>query len=316
MQAQKTVLENIGEILFDCLQADNQIVQIKSIFETSANQMGGILRSHLLKEPIAIINIFKLCERVEAAWQAWKNAELSSYSPNLTPVIIDSNKLKDTADAEFFKKLSVPLDGTQTLRDLSISTKQQLLTLTCSLLPYIENGSIGLREIEDIQLENLFFSAGQDTVNQSFNRTNPNRDFIQESDLTLIFCVDDSPRICQQMVQILNPAGYRVISVNESVQALSVLLETQPDLIFLDMVMPVVNGYELCGQIRRISKFRDTPIVILTDNDSFVDRIRVKMVGASDSIAKPIDRAEILAIAQKYTQSATSNSNSALSLSQ
>jgi chemotaxis family two-component system response regulator PixG len=57
-------------------------------------------------------------------------------------------------------------------------------------------------------------------------------------------------------------------------------------MIILDLVMPVVGGYELCTQIRRIPEFKDTPILILTSNDTFVDRLRSKFVGATSFISK------------------------------
>lgn len=70
--------------------------------------------------------------------------------------------------------------------------------------------------------------------------------------------------------------------------------------------MPVANGYELCSQIRKISVLKTTPIVILTGNDSIIDRVRAKVVGATHFICKPIDEAEILEVAQKYTRTMTS----------
>ena len=56
--------------------------------------------------------------------------------------------------------------------------------------------------------------------------------------------------------------------------ALSECLEYKPDIIFLDLVMPVANGYEICSQLRRVNTFRDTPIIILTSNDGVLDRLR------------------------------------------
>jgi two-component system, chemotaxis family, response regulator PixG len=77
-------------------------------------------------------------------------------------------------------------------------------------------------------------------------------------------------------------------------------LEQKPDLIFLNLVMPITNGYELCSQIRRVSLFKETPIVILTGNDGIIDRFRVKMAGASDFISKPIEKDKIVSVIYKY----------------
>jgi chemotaxis family two-component system response regulator PixG len=81
---------------------------------------------------------------------------------------------------------------------------------------------------------------------------------------------------------------------------LPLLLQHKPQFIFLDLVMPVANGYEVCGQIRKISLFQDIPVVILTGNDGIVDRVRAKLVGATDFLGKPIDEERVLAAIRKY----------------
>lgn len=102
------------------------------------------------------------------------------------------------------------------------------------------------------------------------------------------------------MCKIINSTGYRFISIRESIQALPVLLEQKPDLIFLDLVMPITNGYELCSQIRKVSQFKEIPIVILTGNDGVIERVRAKMAGASDFMSKPIEKDKIVTTIKKY----------------
>ena len=67
--------------------------------------------------------------------------------------------------------------------------------------------------------------------------------------------------------------------------------------------MPIVNGYEVCKQLRRVKHFKTIPIAILTGNDGAIDRVRAKVVGASDFIAKPIQADKIHALLQKYFSS-------------
>jgi len=78
------------------------------------------------------------------------------------------------------------------------------------------------------------------------------------------------------------------------------LLEQRLSLIFLDLVMPIANGYEICAQIRRTSIFKDMPVIIVTGNDGIVDRVRAKIVRSTDFLAKPIDTNKVLTILQKY----------------
>jgi chemotaxis family two-component system response regulator PixG len=102
------------------------------------------------------------------------------------------------------------------------------------------------------------------------------------------------------MEHILVTAGYQFIGIQDSVQALPLLLEKRPSLIFLDLVMPVASGYEICSQIRRIAIFQNVPIIILTSNDGVIDRVRAKLAGATDFISKPIEPEKILAAVRKY----------------
>jgi len=109
-----------------------------------------------------------------------------------------------------------------------------------------------------------------------------------------VACIDDSRIDSLAMHKILTEAGYRCLNIHDPVQALPMLLENKPDLIFLDLVMPIANGYEVCAQIRRVSMLKDTPVIILTSNDGIVDRVRAKMVGSSGFLAKPINSEKVL----------------------
>ena len=105
----------------------------------------------------------------------------------------------------------------------------------------------------------------------------------------------------QQIVgRALAHFGYQFIPIQNPVQALPCLLEYRPELIFLDLRLPIVNGYELCSQIRRISIFSDTPIIILTHCDNFVDRVRAKVVGSTSFLAKPMGFEKVQAILQQH----------------
>ncbi|NES25026.1 MAG: response regulator, partial [Symploca sp. SIO3E6] len=78
------------------------------------------------------------------------------------------------------------------------------------------------------------------------------------------------------------------------------LLEHKPELIFLDLVMPIANGYEICAQIRRVSAFQEIPVIIITSSDGIVDRVRAKVVGSSGFLTKPIEQEKVLHILHRY----------------
>ena len=119
---------------------------------------------------------------------------------------------------------------------------------------------------------------------------------------TTVVYVEDSAEDSRAMAEVIEGAGYTYANISDSLHALPQLLELKPRLIFLDLVMPVANGYELCSQIRRISAFRKTPIIIVTNNDGIADRVRAKVVGASGFFGKPIQERRVLKVLQKHLQ--------------
>jgi chemotaxis family two-component system response regulator PixG len=237
---------------------------------------------------IVAVNLKTAVKRAKIAFDAWKEAGLVQVSPNLVPIIKNVKELQANTPAKVFQQLAKKLNGQRTLRELSNLTQIEVTRLTRSLVPYIKKGWIDLVEAPEI---------GRPAPPQKASP--PNNGGERRQSKPLIACVDDSPQICQQLGTILTEAGYEFVGITDSVQALPILLEKRPKLIFLDLVMPVANGYEVCTQLRRISQFHDTPIVILTGNDGVVDRVRAKMVKASDFLSKPIDAEKVLTTIQK-----------------
>lgn len=162
-----------------------------------------------------------------------------------------------------------------------------------SLLPYIQLGLVELVEIPDLPC--LIAPPTDKILSTSAAQQGP-----------LIACVDDSPLICRTMEKILTAAGYRFVGVNDALRALTIMLARKPDLLFLDLVMPNTNGYEICGSLRKLSFFRNTPIVILTGNDGIIDRVRAKLVGASDFLSKPVDEETLLMVIRKHLKQSAS----------
>lgn len=112
--------------------------------------------------------------------------------------------------------------------------------------------------------------------------------------------VDDNPADSEAMAEIIQGAGYSYANITDSLRALPQLVDHNPKLIFLELVLPVANGYELCAQLRRISIFRDTPVIIVTNNNRMADRIRGKLVGASGFLNKPIRAQPVLKVLIKH----------------
>lgn len=115
-----------------------------------------------------------------------------------------------------------------------------------------------------------------------------------------IIYIDDSPADSRTMCEIVESFGYQYSNIPDPLQALPLLIEAKPKLIFLDLVMPIANGYEVCSQIRRISSLKEIPVIIVTSNDGIADRVRAKFVGASGFLGKPIQHKKVLKVLKKH----------------
>jgi two-component system response regulator VicR len=107
-----------------------------------------------------------------------------------------------------------------------------------------------------------------------------------------ILVVDDEPPIVDVLAYNLRRANYEVITANNGQEALDKARATQPDLIVLDLMLPVVDGLDVCRALRRE---RDVPIIMLTARDSEIDRVVGLELGADDYVVKPFSVRELMA---------------------
>jgi DNA-binding response OmpR family regulator len=104
------------------------------------------------------------------------------------------------------------------------------------------------------------------------------------------------------MALLLHRHGYRLIVVSSGMEALSVLSRFVPDLIFLDIMLPGIDGLDVCKIIKENRATRDIPIIILSGNDEVFDKVMGRLAGASDYITKPFDPNKILKCLETYLQ--------------
>jgi twitching motility two-component system response regulator PilG len=125
---------------------------------------------------------------------------------------------------------------------------------------------------------------------------------------TLVACIDDSKTVQKQVKMTLEAGGYQVLSILDPTLALKQLSQHQPVVIFMDINMPELNGYDLCSLLRKSERFKDIPIVMLTGRDGMIDRVRAKLVGATDYLTKPCDPNKLITLAKALeTSVATTN---------
>ncbi len=245
----------------------------------------------ILEAPMSFTSADMSLKFMQDTWKNWSEAGLANFSPDLAPILRRPEQLQQMVSPAVYKNFVNLMNGKYTLRDLAVKMKQSPLPIARSLLPYVLKGIIELIKVPDLP-----FKIG-DGQNISSIEPEP-----EAPHGPLIACVDDSPQVCQMLEQILVPQGLRFIKIQDPVQALPILIENKPDLIFLDLVMPVASGYEICAQLRRISVFANTPVIILTGSDGLLDRVRAKVVGSTDFITKPVVADKVMGVIRKYIQ--------------
>jgi len=284
-QAGSVIRTTVAEVLFDILQ------QEKSGQLTFVDD-----RQDILDASLTLISPEQALANAKLAWDAWNHAGLTNVSPNLAPVLRQLEQLQQQTSAQVYETLVKVIDSEKTLRDVALLLKQDLLLLSQGLMLYIRKGWMELVKIPDLLPPAPSKTESVDVKQEVSLPPSHSGSGVAP----LIACVDDSRLEQQIMERILTKFGYRFLGIEDSVQALPILLQHKPDLIFLDLVMPVANGYEICGQIRRISQFKNTPVVILTGNDGIVDRVRAKVAGSTNFLGKPIEAERVLAVLRKY----------------
>jgi len=110
-----------------------------------------------------------------------------------------------------------------------------------------------------------------------------------------ILCVDDEPVNLRLLEAVLRPRGYEVIEASDGTEALTKIKENSVDLVLLDVMMPNLNGFDVCRMLKEDERYRDIPVVMITALHSKQDRIQGIEAGAEDFISKPFDHTEVLA---------------------
>lgn len=232
---------------------------------------------------IHLMDSTKILSEFKLMFQKWIGANLQEYSPNYYPVIEKPELIIQDRNINIIRNTLSLIDGTSDLYTLAWKTKKNIVEITESLTPLVKTGAISFHSVKKPCKPIKF------TNNSSGNQSK-----------ILIACVDDSPLVCQNLENIITEAGYNFLGIPDPLKAISILLKNKPDFIFLDLVMPVMNGYELCSQLRKMPAFKDTPIVILTGKDGLVDRMRAKMIGSSDFLSKPIVKELVIETINKH----------------
>ena len=112
--------------------------------------------------------------------------------------------------------------------------------------------------------------------------------------------IDDSKTIRRTAENLLKKEGCEVVTAIDGFEALSKISENKPDIIFVDIMMPRLDGYQTCALIKNNTTFKDTPVIMLSSKDSIFDRARGRIVGSTKYLTKPFTREDLIGAIKEY----------------
>ena len=249
---------------------------------------------------LPLMEIEPILARSIQHWQEWSGAGLAAYAPSLFPVVSQSEQAKKFIDESGLQQVLLPVDGTRTLRSLAISNRESILNFTIGLLPLLRAGFITLSQQAKVKINREVELEVDKNGQSSDSIALRSGSITHHNETPLVACIDDSILIFQSLEKILVDNNYRCYGVQDSLKIMPSLIRNKPDFIFLDLLMPITNGYEVCEQIRKTPSLKDIPVIILTGKDGLVDRMRSKMVGATGFLGKPVNSESVLKMLEKY----------------
>uniref|UniRef100_UPI0009910C0A twitching motility response regulator PilG n=1 Tax=Thiosocius teredinicola TaxID=1973002 RepID=UPI0009910C0A len=119
-----------------------------------------------------------------------------------------------------------------------------------------------------------------------------------------VMVIDDSKTIRRTAETLLKKAGCEVLTATDGFEALSIIADNHPDLIFVDIMMPRLDGYQTCALIKHNELYRDIPVIMLSSKDGLFDRARGRIVGSEQYLTKPFTRDELLGAIKKHAAKA------------
>ncbi|MDA0266273.1 MAG: response regulator [Cyanobacteria bacterium] len=214
--------------------------------------------------------------------QEWKQFYPHIQSPHQCPFVSEQAALEADSLAADIKPLMQWIDGKTSIQQMARYLDCTVVALAKRIYPYTRQGIIQFPHAATLPSKP------------------PELEPWDEARVPRVVCIDDGVAIREAVEHILVEQGYEATSIGNPLRALSLLFQLQPDLILCDIAMPELEGYELCAMLRQASDFRQTPIVMLTGKDGFIDRVKARMAGATDYLTKPFGATELLTLVEKY----------------
>jgi len=115
-----------------------------------------------------------------------------------------------------------------------------------------------------------------------------------------VMVIDDSKTIRRTAETLLTKAGCEVVTATDGFDALAKIADTRPDIIFVDIMMPRLDGYQTCALIKNNSEFKKTPVIMLSSKDGLFDKAKGRIVGSDQYLTKPFSKTELLSAIEAH----------------
>ncbi len=115
-----------------------------------------------------------------------------------------------------------------------------------------------------------------------------------------VMIIDDSNTIRRTAEALLKKAGYDVYTAGDGFEAMSVITDRRPDIIFVDIMMPRLDGYQTCLLIKNNKDFKNIPVIMLSSKDGLFDKARGRIAGSEEHVNKPFTQEELVEVIARY----------------
>jgi twitching motility two-component system response regulator PilG len=252
------------------------------------------------------LNISECLSIEKTRLQQWQNCSSQLLSTHQRPYFTSGWEQKDLPSSgslsqQHLKELSKVIKGRTSIRQLSVLLQKDELQVAQILSPYMDHKIVFLRHAQP-PLDKLpsIPRIEESSVTNNSESKNPETSKKPEVKTWKIVCIDDSPTILNEIKRFLDSKKFEVTAIDDPVQAASIIFRIKPDLILLDITMPRINGYKLCGLLRGSKHCNQTPIIMVTGNTGLIDKARAKIAGATDYFTKPFTKNGLMQIVEKH----------------
>jgi len=237
-----------------------------------------------LTPQLTTLEVSSLLAKIMKQIQEWNQFSPYIHSAEQCPVISGPVQLQKALKPKIYNILSHWSDGKTSMQQIARYLNRDVLTVAKAIYPFVQKGIVQL------------IDKSSETTIVKISKPLERR----ETKISKVVCIDDDLVIQKTVKSILNQHGYETSSLSDPIKALGEVFRIKPDLILCDIAMPELDGYEICAMLRNSTAFRQTPIIMLTGIEGFIDRVKARIVRATHYLTKPFGENELLMLVEKY----------------